>query len=314
MQTQTNTLLQVEKIFQTAKENSISDVTVEKAKSELIQFSEFLSVTDQQALITACIMGLNYQEGSVSIKDICRTFDCNPISFLKYSSDINYLIERKIILKKYKFRHYDELELGDCEFMINKEISSSIINNTTLIKNKNECDDLVEVLSEIYDLVKDRSDDKILTRELYREAEGIMDSGRKFKIFNKIEILDLSLSDAIIFFTVCWKTLSDTSRIYLNEILEQVFDSSVQAIRVSQLFQTKQHSLLNKDLLELDGGDYSNDVEVKLSEKAIGFLKEDGIEISLKGKTNCKDLILPENIKTRNLFYNNSEKSQIELI
>ena len=98
---------------------------------------------------------------------------------------------------------------------------------------------------------------------------------------------------------------------YLTRILEHFIRQPLKRLRITQEIIKGDNKLLKDDILELEKASFFNDACLKLGKKGIKLLEEEGVKVS---ETDKKDLMDHQDIRFKELFYNQEEKKNLKLI
>ena len=78
-------------------------------------------------------------------------------------------------------------------------------------------------------------------------------------------------------------------------------------------FKELQNELIKNKLVEIDETNFFNDAEIKLTDKSIKILEESGIKL-FSNKKKKDNIINPEKISFKELFFNEKENKQLSML
>ncbi len=116
------------KVYDEANDCRLEDQFLVKIEKELSFLAAYFRTTKSQAFFIALVFALNYKGDAVDLNDLIDYLDCNPMTILKYSDDLEGLYAKGIFYKK-KSRHRINLSGANDQFTINSKISEAILKN-----------------------------------------------------------------------------------------------------------------------------------------------------------------------------------------
>lgn len=302
------------KIYEESKDCKLEPAFFEKVEKELTELSNYFGISLTQSLLVAMVFSLNYKGDTVDFKDLTEYFDCNPMKLLEFSSDFDNLYSKGIFIKE-KSRHRIKLALSNDQFTINEEVTEAILNNMPLPKlGDKEIDDVFEFLENIYKIGERRDDDEISTTELLLHTIKLVNSSLHFPLIKMINDFDFKPEDTFVYLYLIWKTLSGNESVDVDRTSKAVFDNPTQRIKYVQRIMSNENDLIRQNLIEIVEAKFLNDTEIKLSEKSNKLIEDCGIKLLTKRKVAQDNLITPNQIFTKNLFYNGSEVKQLDIL
>lgn len=299
-------------VFDATKESKLSDDLFEKINPDLDELANYFNVSRSQAFILAHVFVLNCQGDYVDSNDLGKHFACNLMKFISYYNEMDSLVEKGILNKKRSSHRL--IEIANNQYVMNEQVSSAIIKNLPMPELKPLVyNDIIEILHTVYSIGQERDERLINTSDLLDQTKKIIDSNIRFKFLKKVKQLELEPINAYFFLYLCWKTITGNEKTDLVRAVNGIFDDTVKRITWVQRFLAKNNELIKKDLVEIIESTFLNDTEVKITEKAISMLSSEKIKLFSSKKKN-ENLITPDKIGEKLLFFSKSEKSQLEMI
>ena len=301
-------------IYEESKDCKLEPAFFEKVEKELTELSNYFGISLTQSLLVAMVFSLNYKGDTVDFKDLTEYFDCNPMKLLEYSSDFDNLYSKGIFTKE-KSRHRIKLALSNDQFTINEKVTEAILNNMPLPKlGVEEVGDIFEFLENIYKIGERRDDDEISTTELLLHTIKLVNSSLHFPLIKMINDFDFKPEDTYVFLYIIWKSLCGIESVDVDSTSNAIFDNPTQKIKYVQRIMSNENDLIRQNLIEIVEAKFLNDTEIKLSEKSNKLIENCGIKLLTKRKTTQDNIITPNQIFTKNLFYNVSEAKQLSVL
>ena len=295
------------KIYEESKDCKLEPAFFETVENDLNVLSDYFGISNTQSLLVAMIFSLNYNGDTVDFNDLTEYFDCNPMKLLEYSSDFENLYSKGIFIKE-KSRHRIKLALSNDQFTINEKVTEAILNNMPLPKlGDEEVGDVFEFLENIYKIGERRDGDEISTNELLLQSIQLVNSNLHFPLIKMVNDYNFKPEDTFVYLYLIWKTICGNELVDLNTMVEGVFDKPTRRIQYVQKIMSNENTLIRNGLIEIVEARFLNDTGIKLSDKSCKLIEECGVKLLTKKKTDQNNTIAPNQIFTKNLFYNDAE-------
>ncbi len=309
-----NPILQaIEHIFSTSKNSGLASDLSPKIKKELKLISEYLGVTQNEAFFFSLVITENFCGNSPDLNDLCRHLDTNAMKIVAHIDSIERLIERNYLSSRSASRRHTDLVSNRC-YVVNQEIMLAVMHNTSMPEIKNQgTETTLEALGDLFELVESRSDGDINFMEFRMRLEENMKKYEKFPFINWMHQLDLTPAESAVFIFAVWKSLIGNRSVDIEEICRSLFSSSSGMVAFLQSLKTGKSKLVHLELIECSEARFLNDIEVAISAKTAEMLGKDGISIK-KEISKRDDIISPDKISEKLLFYNENEALQISSV
>lgn len=305
----------IEKIVEASRDSKLEPELFAKIQTELNELATFFKITPNQALLVANIFSLNYKGDTVDTKDLSEYFDCTPVKILMYTPDIEVLLKKGLLLLN-KSNHRLKLAFANNQYYLSEELSESIVKGSKLILPKQEpvkFKTLVELMEVIIDLINEATEEPFYYFDMKQKSERILKSNRNFGTINTLLNLNLESYQNLLFILVCWKTLNGKETADLESLLKSLFKRRSDKINALQKMINGVDPLFSGDILEIIEAPFFNDTEVKLAPESLKWLENDGVVIGKKDNKG-NNVLTPDSITQKELFYNSSDLDQINMI
>jgi SpoVK/Ycf46/Vps4 family AAA+-type ATPase len=311
--TKLKVLKSIGEIYEASKACKLEGGFFTKLDAELLFLSKYFQTTKSQSFFIAMVFALNYKGDAVDLNDLIDYFDCNPMKILEFSDDFNFL-SASGIFKKQKSKHRVKVAGTNDQFVINEKITTAILQNKPLPEiNQETITDIFGLLEKLYNLGIQRDEEDICTYELFLQSEKLISANLQFPLIKKIDLLSLTIEDAYLYLYLVWKITSGGSSIDIGRALEGIYDNTTTRMQYMQKILTGQNVLIQNDLVEIVEARFFNDTQVKLTDYSYAFLKECGIHL-MTTKRKKQNIISPNEIPFRQLFYSEAEMKQLFLL
>ncbi|NBR15374.1 MAG: AAA family ATPase, partial [Crocinitomicaceae bacterium] len=301
------------KVYEKAHLSKLETSFFEEVDAELIYLSDYFGISKIQSLIIALTFVKNYKGDSLDFRDLIKYFDCNPMVLLKYSDNFNELCDKRILDKK-KSRHSINLTYSNDQFTINERVTNAVLNNEPMPTIELEgSNDVLSVFENIFNLVDDCGRNELNSRYVFNQTNKLIEANLHFPLIKKIADFKLEIEDTYFYCYLIWKTLTGKEKTDIGVTAENIFDRAIDRVNYIQEIMFEENELVIRKLIEVEEARFSNDSEVKLSEISLNLLEENGLKLFAKKKKK-EGVISPENIDEKELFFNEFEANQLDML
>jgi len=299
-------------IYEQSKNCHLDDDFFEKIDNDLDILSKYFKTNKIQAFLIANIIPLNFNDRSVGTRELIGYFNCSPMILMKYIPEIEALC--KVGLLKKVRTNKNRMSSIYNDFIINENVLEAISLGKDIEFRNDTYYDIYQILQAIYELWIKVDDEELLAREAIVEIENIIDSNESIPLLQKLIILNLCIQDTYLFLILVWKTLMGADEVNLERTAEGLVDHNSSKVRYIRTFLAGENQLLKKDLVEVVNNNFSNEIELKLTENALAILEQCELKIYSTKNKKRSDVVNPEDIVSRKLIYNEEELKSILLI
>lgn len=312
--TETNILKATEKIHLQSKDSKLILEKYDEVKNEITFVSNYFQINKIQTILISSFICISCFE-EIETVEMCEHFGMEKLDFFHYTNDIQILIDKKILDKKYQNKFSFD------SYTIKKHLTEFIITNQPipheLIKINSEEDTFHEFLGKI-DKLSDQKDSKEIDPNFfYFKFSELIQKNKKFKLVNYAQANGLKLIESFVLFDVIIDAIAKGENNFQSGLQSTVDDFTN---RNRDTFEFIAEFLANKsklnqlDLIEKDMSEFASKHKIQLTQKALTLLeKMEGIKIGFKENKNNK-LNYPDKIQKTNLFYNPAEKIQLNTV
>ena len=298
-----NTLLQLMEILSEKSDDSrLSDEFWADNQAYADELAKRLSITPLQAVILSIC--LRRGPRNIDFDDIASHMAISNIQALNYSDDINALIRARYL----KYRDAKDED----RFEVPPQVVRALKNNETPeppVRTGLTCPELFDVIDELFE---DLDDNAIIPGDLYHELHDLFDGNPDLGFVKALKALDIkAFNDWMALVILCHLLVNkDDDSICYGQI-EDVYRHKSDFYEDKAAFRGGTHTLMEMGLVEHECEDgQANTNRIHLTKKAKTELLAD---FNLRNKeTSMGDLIKPESLSEKNLFYTTRNASQID--
>ncbi len=296
------TLLEaIENIVECTRDSRLESKSLKKVAPEIKMLSEKYGITPNQAILFCICMEKGPRR--VDYDDLANHLDISRIRILRYSSDIDALIHRRLL------RYRDVKEEDD--FDIPTAVIRCLKHNEVYSLPKRtelNCAEMFDLLNMWFE---DLISDAVSQREIQEELTALFDDNPQVMFARKMKELNLHSEDMLLLTLFCHLQVNrDDDDIRFSQI-EDAFATTADFNKAKGKLRCGSHILLRKELIEYcceDG--IANNSRFKLTEKAKGDLLGE-LKINVADE-KLADIIYTEQLTEKQMFYTSDIQQQVD--
>jgi len=302
-------------IYEEAQNCKLENACFDRLDVELAHLGAYFKVNKTQTFFLCLIFAINFKHSSVDFNDMIAYLDCNPLRLLEFSDDIE-LLESRGILHREKSSRHKAWGVSNGQYSINEDLTEAILKGLPLpdLTNgrSNYYEHILDLLEAIYNMGYKVAIDEMSAFELRLRFERIMNENTHLHLIHTISLMGLDTTNKYMILYLVWKYLTGSQTVDIDKAANGMFDETADKIKFKQTLIDEKNDLIKMALIEVMEGDYINDAELKLTDKALQLIQESGLTLLVKKKP--KNIIIPNEIAAKELFFNGSEKSQLQML
>lgn len=303
MKAKSTMLKDIEKIVQTSEDSQLGRKFMTTAALPLESLSKRLSVNKTQAALFAIIANFSF-ETSCSLSEIQSHLGCANLDMLCLLPDLHELQKAQLIkMKNANQRFYSEL-------FITEEIFNCILYDRQIEKPKTCGLDIETFILRLEKLFEGKCDNEIPYDQFTAEIHQLLEDNTQLDFANRILKLRYDDADIIFLLKFCIGYLTDQDESIGIHDLEDLLDGEKQAKTRFNKLRIGKHRLIEDRWVEPAGRQLFGGDTFKLTNRAKETLLPQ--ELIQEAPINLKELIQPNSIAEKQLFYAESDQTQIE--
>jgi len=291
----------IKSVVASAKDSQLSDQFFIDRKIELKFLADSYGITPRQAALFCVCMEKGPRR--IDFDDLASYLDISTIRILSYASDIDALVHRRLL------RYRDAKD--EDQFDVPAAVIKTLKRNEVYQLPKRTGLDAGSMMEYMNMWFEDLDNDAVSARELMEEMKAMIDENPQVALAQKIKSLDLLNDDMLMLLFFCHKLINnDDDDIRFGE-LEDLFPNKADFGKAKKHLRCGDHYLMEDGLIEhhcVDG--IADNTRYKLTEQAkrdlLGEFNIDGADEKLA------DVLLPESLTAKELFYSDSVSRQVE--
>jgi hypothetical protein len=279
----------------------------------ILYLNDYFQTVTVETVLLVTIFQLTSENKDVDREEISEFLECNPILFFKYENNFEALLKRGLLQmeksgfsRKLSKRAY---------YKVHDRVHLALIENSQLqpIETKaKECP--MELLTELADIIHSRENEDVDTLLLIGVFQSFLLNHGTIPLFKNLYNMDLGLKEKICLVLLCEQNLLGKLDVDIDTLGDTIFSKNSDKINFSISLQNNNNTLLKNGWATFSNGGYFSNARLQLTNKSKEFLKPLGLEIRLNEEKKNSDLIQPETIPLKKLFYNAAESQQLKTI
>jgi len=290
-------------------ENELPDI-----EPDLRIVEEYFNVSRSQAIILSIIFSASCRGRTTDLGDVINYLQIESAKILLYTPDFDLLVQKGIITRSNSRPRNKRTALSDY-FSVNPLVIKAVVESQPLPELcGRHCKtnlELLEIINEITDTDTWGEEENI---NVPQELTNILECNAELGLVKKFKVMDLELDNIYVYSNVIWKVLNGYTTINLTNIIEPYYQRRLDRVRYLQSVVKNNNTLIKLNLCKIEYGRFINEIEIIITEKSINLLAETDIKITSENKAGHEYAVVPQKIATKELFYNENERKQIELL
>jgi hypothetical protein len=306
-----NLLNRIEKISEAAEESNLELEDLSLILEEIQDISKFLNISDIQSVLFSCLINLSIQK-HVTLENLSRKLKCSALKIISYMDEIDSLINKNLLQKRYRSKK-QRYSYNDIAYTVPHNVIEALrtSDKSKLITTvKFDLPDFLEYISEI---MNERGEDRLSTRQLADEVEFVISNNcnNRFIKFVSNNILNTVHKFLVFFLAYC--RLKGDDETLIEYFAPRLFDDLTEQIKFMQSISNGQNELVKGGYICMKESGFMDDKVISLAPKVVKVLYEDYPELYIEEETDNR-LIKPEVLKDKELFFNPELETQIDEI
>ena len=275
--------------------------------------AKYLGITPLQAVLFVPAFTFDLNRDSFDIDDICNFFDIRPIEFLQLKNDFDELTQKRIFLLEKDDLHFRKRK----NYIINSLVKDAIVAGKKLDHTILEAPniDRYQFVNMVSNIIDSRCDEGISSRQFFKIIQPLEEQHKKLTFVKNFLKLHLSLEERTLFYEICNDFITLRERATgIDCTLHYIYDNVRKRMEVARVLKQEQHALQKAELIEIISKEMFSDAVIVLTDKGKQlFLEEDYELFSTEMENRNQQLIYPDKIVEKQLFYDDELQQQLRL-
>jgi hypothetical protein len=321
MQTSSKTILNlIESVYLEAKDSKLDMRNFSKIESEINELSSYFQVSPTQVILLSVMLGMS-GANDVYIHNLSSYMNIENLHFLNYLPDFKELEEKSILTRNKRKTRFVPMAVLREQYAITQHLLPYIIENKPipkeLLKAEVKENTFIQFLVDLDLLRQAKREQQIDYYYFSSEVDALVESNKNFKLIEYVMNNKLSQLEYCVFFDVIFDTINAKENVFISSLQSTTDDFSANtkaSLSFITDFLSSKTRLNTLNLIEKNNTKFGNDFKLRLSKKALDLLA-DFEKIELNSSTTEKsNILVPTEIKKIQLYYNPTEKNQLDSI
>ncbi len=264
-------------------------------------------ITLEQTLLFSAAFNQQLQDNSFDWNDMRRLYDVKSMVMLPLKKEFDLLVRDLYFVPS--SRHH-----RSSEYDINPNLMESLMEGKTFKKS-----DLVDAnydryrfVREVSDLIESRSNEEFKTRALFEKVIFLEEQHEDLKFVQNIQKLNIDIAERTLLYEICDDFLSG-GETGISCTLKDMYDNPSIRFRIARELKDEKHILQKMEYVELLPDTMFSDSHINLTEKGKKIFLEDDFDLFDVTKRKNQNLIYPDKIAEKPMFYDKELERQLDL-
>ncbi len=301
-------------IFEASAESKLNESLWTELKDELQLTADYFGVETIQAFLIAHIFVLNYNQSSATIQRITRHLNCNPMRVLEYSSELEDLVKRGIVVRS-AGRRRENSSLSNDELFLSPKIEQAVLENNSMPEpDTPRVDCFVTLLERIVDMEDTLSEGEISASFFNEKLDVLLKNNNHFSIIQQMKRCKIENLDGFVFFKLSWEVLNGFQSLEVESAVRDVLKKRAgKRVKYLQDFLKEKNVLQTLGWVSLKQSRFLNEAEIELAETGRKMLVEMGLHLEQKQEKN-KKFLDPKSFPAKELYFNKREAEELGML
>lgn len=275
---------------------------------------EFLEMPDLQCILFSIILQLSYNDNEVTVNDISDYLECSRLAVLHYINDLKMIEEKKLIRRctsDPRHKRKNSSSLNKYSYQVPTEVMDALMSENNLFLMPEKKIDMISFLEIVNDSITEREESRITYCELIEKIHILIQANHDIPFIRNLEKFHLSDDNKILLIYLSRETLNGDNSLDLVHSCDKIYADPGQRFMIRREIIRGSSELITKGLISIENGMFRSDRNILLTDKALKALFNDDLDVILNGNRQSGALLLPLNIRTSELFFNNHELSRL---
>jgi hypothetical protein len=298
-----------EKIHQVAEGSCLQSEKLVDCEQEVEEVRHFFECLPQPAILLALLLRQHYQNDEPSVKDLIEHAGLKGSAAVHVHRLLEEFVVKDWLKPKQDVRYFP---------YTNYKFHTRFIHCVTTMDWTHLQPKPIETSFDLLDRFakthKERKSNEVTYKKLVADTERLLSENEQLPICAFIQDVDMNPLESICFLSMCYKHYRGIETFEFDSLLEDIAPPAQEQFLFRQQVKRKKAIFFEMELVDeyqSDGILFTSN-EYRLSEVAIRSFNPDLVSEQKKVSSSMLEVVEPEKIKTKNLYYGGSERSQME--
>jgi hypothetical protein len=299
------TLLQnMELILKSSRKKGFDGLFPESVTGHVERAAQILGVTPVQAALFAHFLNKASDDCYINMATIADSIKCTSIQLIQYMDEFDILEKKKLLCARRDGK--------SVRYRVPLDVINSLRKGDRYEPNPHVNISIAEFFAVLSALFEQRIDNELTFQLFCDELKGLFENNPDLEFVKRVRGQDFDLDDTVLLLSFCHLYVNDNEELVGFHDFADIFDSKLMSRGIMRSLSEGSNILLETGFVENENSEGFGDRDYfRLTSRAKEDLLSE-IGIHEKAATRKRDLIKPETLAVKKMFYNKKETEKIE--
>lgn len=298
-----------EKIHQVSEGSCLQPEKLVDCEQELEEVRQFFECLPQPAILLALLLRQHYQNDEPSVKDLIEHAGLKGSAAVHVHRLLEEFVVKDWLKPKQDVRYFP---------YTNYKFHTRFIHCVTTMDWTHLQPKPIETSFDLLDRFakthKERKSNEVTYKKLLESTEALLTENDQLPICSFIEDVGMEPLDTICFLSMCYRHYRGIETFEFDSLIEEIAPPAQEQFQFRQQLKAKKAVFFELELVDENPseGMLFTSNEYRLTEVAIRSFHPDPVLEQKKISSSMLEVVEPEKIKAKNLYYGGNEKSQMQ--
>lgn len=296
-----------ETIWREARNSSLKDEFYDKVKKETTYIKKMFKIEPVECVILAMLID---SDSTMNRREMAHFLDCSMLKMLVCHENFERLRRKQMIFTSYS----TEMQCTQSSYGLCKGVVEAVRDNMEFVPRDPSTYTALEVMREIHRWLCYTDCNTEFYGQMVEEIKNMIDRTQHLELSRQLKSLPLSTAERVMFLIAATALIFLRSQSISEPQYEDILEESCESYEICIGINEGTGALARLNLMEnamRDG--MAEPDEFKLTEKALKtVLKEFHINVVTMKPATPDNLLLPEKLTRKELYYNAEEQRQVD--
>ena len=298
-----------EKIHQVSEGRCLQPEKLVDCEQELEEVRQFFECLPQPAILLALLLRQHYQNDEPSVKDLIEHAGLKGSAAVHVHRLLEEFVVKDWLKPKQDVRYFP---------YTNYKFHTRFIHCVTTMDWTHLQPKPIETSFDLLDRFakthKERKSNEVTYKKLLESTEALLTENDQLPICSFIEDVGMEPLDTICFLSMCYRHYRGIETFEFDSLIEEIAPPAQEQFQFRQQLKAKKAVFFELELVDENPseGMLFTSNEYRLTEVAIRSFHPDPVLEQKKISSSMLEVVEPEKIKAKNLYYGGNEKSQMQ--
>lgn len=309
-----NVIAAIRDLASAIESSELSETAMENLHEHTEKLNLYFGTSDRHTWIMVAVLLKQMSDYEVSLRDLVSFFSLDNSYMLELKSDIDLLIEKRLLFAERSRRNRRLFRIGNFGFLAAENVVDAVFKNLPL----DECTsttglDLFGFCDEVGLQIQNRSDDYLTNEDLNELVKDMERKNPDLVMVKELQRLKLDTMHRVLLYEMMNDFICGNKATTLGMTLKDMFESKKLYVRTMDEFVSGRSALIEKGIVTISKSEFGNDMSIAFTQYALEqFAKE---ELGSLLKTNYLKVLTPNaELKEKQLFFDAKLEKEVSFL